>query len=80
MVPVLHRQQLAHAHDPIGGLADVAAAAFRRALESAALRNIILGRPMAGAMILAGHCQSALYGFFALALFAGARLIAKRAR
>lgn len=53
---------------------------FDRALESAALSNTVLGGLVAGAMILAGHFQSALYGFFALALFAGARLIAEPAR
>jgi hypothetical protein len=39
-----------------------------------------LGGLVAGAMILAGHFQSALYGFFALALFAAARLMAEPAR
>jgi hypothetical protein len=53
---------------------------FDRSLESAPLRNAVLGGLMAGAMILAGHFQSALYGFFALALFAAARLIAEPAR
>jgi len=48
---------------------------FDRALESHALRNTVLGGLAAGMMILAGHFQTILYSFLALALFAAARVI-----
>ena len=46
-----------------------------RALESHALRNTVLGGLAAGLMVLAGHFQTILYSFLALALFAAARLL-----
>jgi len=48
-----------------------------RALESHALRNTILGGLAAGMTILAGHFQTILYSFLALALFAAARAIGR---
>ena len=48
---------------------------FDRALEARALRNTVLGGIAAGMMILAGHFQTILYSFAALALFAAARWI-----
>ena len=48
---------------------------FDRALESHAWRNTVLGGLAAGMMILAGHFQTILYSFLALALFAAARVI-----
>ena len=45
------------------------------ALESHALRYTILGGLAAGTMILAGHFQTILYSFFALGLFAVARVV-----
>ena len=46
-----------------------------RAMESNVLRNTVLGGLAAGMMILAGHFQTILYSFLALALFAAARLL-----
>lgn len=46
-----------------------------RGLEAHALRHTVLGGLAAGAMILAGHFQTALYSFLALGLFATARVI-----
>ncbi len=46
-----------------------------RAIESNVLRNTVLGGLAAGMMILAGHFQTILYSFLALALFAAARLL-----
>jgi hypothetical protein len=46
-----------------------------RALESHAVRRTVLGGLAAGMMILAGHFQTILYSFLALALFAAARVI-----
>jgi hypothetical protein len=51
-----------------------------RALESRALRNTILGGVAAGMMLLAGHFQTILYSFAALALFAAARCVAQPRR
>lgn len=45
------------------------------ALESHALRYTILGGLAAGMLILAGHFQTILYSFSALALFAAARVV-----
>ena len=46
-----------------------------RGFESAPVRNTLLGGLAAGAMILGGHFQTILYGFFALALFAAALVL-----
>ena len=51
-----------------------------RALASRPVRNTLLGGVAAGLMILAGHFQTILYSFAALALFAAARVIAKPRR
>jgi hypothetical protein len=48
---------------------------FDRALETRRLGHIASGCLIAGLIVLAGHFQSALYCFFALALFAAARII-----
>jgi hypothetical protein len=48
---------------------------FDRASESRALRECAYGCLVSAVLILAGHFQSALYCFFALALFALARMI-----
>jgi hypothetical protein len=53
---------------------------FDRALESRAVRNAVMGGLAAGMMILAGHFQTILYGFLALALFALARVIERPRR
>src|SRR5208283_173496 len=50
------------------------------ALESHALRNTVLGGLAAGMMILAGHFQTILYSFLALALFAAARVMERPRR
>lgn len=49
-----------------------------RALEAHAVRHTVLGGLAAGMMILAGHFQTALYSFLALALFAAARAFPDR--
>ena len=46
-----------------------------RGLASHAVRHTVLGGLAAGAMILVGHFQTALYSFLALGLFATARVI-----
>src|SRR5258708_8884859 len=48
--------------------------------ESQALRNTLLGGLAAGMMILAGHFQTILYSFLALALFAAALVLAQPRR
>lgn len=53
---------------------------FARALESGTWRNGALASLAAGMIILAGHFQTALYCFAALALFALARLLAEPPR
>jgi len=50
------------------------------ALESQALRYTIFGGLAAGMMILAGHFQTILYSFFALGLFAVARVVSQPRR
>jgi hypothetical protein len=50
------------------------------ALESHALRYTVLGGLAAGMMILAGHFQTILYSFFALGLFALARVVSQSRR
>jgi hypothetical protein len=47
-------------------------AAYRRAMESNALRYAALGGLAGGCMILAGYVQTAMYAFLALALYAAA--------
>jgi hypothetical protein len=48
---------------------------FDRAVETGLLRDVVYGGAIAGLIVLAGHFQSALYCFFALALFAVARVV-----
>jgi hypothetical protein len=48
---------------------------FDRAVESGLLRDAMWGGLIAGLLILAGHFQTALYCFFALAILAAARVI-----
>jgi hypothetical protein len=50
---------------------------FTRALESRAWRNGALASLVAGMIVLAGHFQTALYCFAALALFALAQILAQ---
>jgi hypothetical protein len=47
---------------------------FRRAMEGAALRYVGFGGLIGGAILLAGHFQTALYAFAALGLFALAEI------
>jgi hypothetical protein len=54
--------------------------ALARALASQPLRNTILGGLAAGMMILAGHFQTILYSFLALALFGMAQIIVQPRR
>ncbi len=53
---------------------------FDRAIESGAWRECVYGCLVSALVILAGHFQSALYCFFALALFAIARMVESPAR
>ncbi len=53
---------------------------FARAFESAAWRNGVWAALVAGMIVLAGHFQTALYCFAALALFALAQLLAEPAK
>jgi hypothetical protein len=53
---------------------------FDRAAENGGLRDTVYGCLVAGLIVLAGHFQSALYCFFALALFAAARIVANPAK
>lgn len=53
---------------------------FLRALDANTAVNTVLGILVAGHMILAGHFQTILYSFLALALFATSRMIAEPRR
>ena len=53
-------------------------AAYRPALEGRAARFAALGATAGGLMLLAGHFQTAIYGFLALGVYAVADLVAER--